>query len=97
AARLDVPFALCPADVPGLRRKGESLEAAARRLRYEALLHLADELGPGSLVDQAETVLLNLSRRSGRSRGGVRARRGDGVVRPLLPFRRAELRAFLLS
>ena len=45
--------------------------------------------------DQAETVLLHLERRLGRGRGGIRPRRGDGVVRPLLPFSRAELREFL--
>ena len=85
-----------------LRRAGESLESAARRLRYESLLALGRDLGPGTLLatghtleDQAETVLLHLERRLGRSRGGVRARRSDGVVRPLLPFRREELRDFL--
>lgn len=102
AERLGLGFALRPVEVRELRRKGESLEAASRRLRYESLLALCAELGPGTLVatghtldDQAETVLLALLRRSGRTRGGIRARRGDGVVRPLLPFRREELRGFL--
>lgn len=88
--------------VRDLRHHGESLEAAARRLRYESLLALGRDLGPGTLLatghtrdDQAETVLLHLERRMGRTRGGIRPRRGDGVVRPLLPFGRAELRAFL--
>jgi len=101
AAAHSLPFALRPVDVPSSRRKGESLEAAARRLRYAALLALARELG-GALVltghtrdDQAETVLLHLERKLGRARGGIRPRRGDGVVRPLLPFSRAELREFL--
>jgi len=102
ARDLDLPFALRPVDVPEHRGKGESLEAAARRLRYSALLHLAGELGEGTLVgtghtldDQAETVLLNLLRHAGRTRGGIRPRRKDGVVRPLLPFTRAELRRVL--
>ena len=101
AASLSLPFALRPVDVPSSRRKGESLEAAARRLRYAALLALARERG-GALVltghtrdDQAETVLLHLERKLGRARGGIRPRRADGVVRPLLPFSRAELREFL--
>ena len=88
--------------VRDLREHGESLEAAARRLRYESLLALGRDLGPGTLLatghtrdDQAETVLLHLERRMGRTRGGIRARRADGVVRPLLAFGRAELRAFL--
>jgi tRNA(Ile)-lysidine synthase len=102
AAGLDVPFCFWPVDVATGRRKGESLEAAARRLRYEALLALAAQTGAGTVVatghtldDQAETVLLNLHRRAGRTRGGIRSRRRDGVVRPLLPFTRAEIRAFL--
>ena len=102
ASDLGLPFGSRPIDVPSNRGAGESLEAAARRLRYEALLALAAEIGERTLVatghtldDQAETVLLNLHRRAGRTRGGIRARREDGVVRPLLPFSRAELRSFL--
>ena len=102
AQGLGLPFRALEADVPAGRRPGESLEAAARRLRYAVLLAAARELGPETLVatghtldDQAETVLLNLDRRAGRSRGGVRERRPDGVVRPLLPFRREELRTYL--
>ncbi len=101
AAKLSLPFILRAVDVPSGRRKGESLEAAARRLRYAALLALSKSLG-GALVltghtrdDQAETVLLHLERRLGRARGGIRSRRADGIVRPLLPFSRAELRELL--
>jgi tRNA(Ile)-lysidine synthase len=96
-----IPYAFVSVDVPAEREKGESLEAAARRLRYRMLLALADELGDAAVLtghtrdDQAETVLLHLERRLGRARGGIRARRPDGVVRPLLPFSRAELRAYL--
>jgi len=101
AARLSLPFAFRPVDVPSDRKKGESLEAAARRLRYAALLALSRDLEGAPVLtghtrdDQAETVLLHLERRLGRGRGGIRARRDDGVVRPLLPFSRAELREFL--
>ncbi len=101
AATLSLPFTLRPVDVPSGRRKGESLEAAARRLRYAALLALSRSLGGAPVLtghtrdDQAETVLLHLERRLGRGRGGIRTRRGDGIVRPLLPFSRAELREFL--
>jgi tRNA(Ile)-lysidine synthase len=104
SASLGIPFVLKPVDVPARRRKGESLEAAARRLRYEVLLKFAEGLGAGTRVatghtldDQAETVLLNLHRHAGRTRGGIRERREDGVVRPLLAFPRAELRAFLTA
>ena len=101
AATLPVRFTLYSVDVPSGRRKGESLEAAARRLRYAALLALSHSLGDARVLtghtrdDQAETVLLDLERRLGRARGGIRPRRGDGVVRPLLPFSRAELQEFL--
>ncbi len=101
AAELSVPFTLSSVDVPSGRRKGESPEAAARRLRYAALLALSRSLGGAPVLtghtcdDQAETVLLHLERRLGRGRGGIRPRRGDGVIRPLLQFSRAELREFL--
>ncbi len=99
-ARLGVPYAFLSVDVPQLRRKGESVEAAARRLRYGVLLSVAADMGAVVVTghtrdDQAETVLLHLERRLGRARGGIRARRPDGVVRPLLPFSRGELRAWL--
>ncbi len=101
AAALEIPFAFRPVDVPTSRKKGESLEAAARRLRYAALLALSHDLEDAPVLtghtrdDQAETVLLHLERKLGRGRGGIRARREDGVIRPLLPFSRAELRQFL--
>ncbi len=101
AASLALPFAFRPVDVPSGRKKGESVEAAARRLRYAALLALSHDLEDAPVLtghtrdDQAETVLLHLERRLGRGRGGIRARRDDGVIRPLLPFSRAELRQFL--
>jgi tRNA(Ile)-lysidine synthase len=101
AASLSLPFAFRPVDVPTGRKKGESVEAAARRIRYAALLALSRDLDGAPVLtghtrdDQAETVLLHLERKLGRGRGGIRARRGDGVVRPLLPFSRAELRGFL--
>ena len=99
-ARLGVPYGFLSVDVPSERRKGESVEAAARRLRYGALLAVAAATGAVVLTghtrdDQAETVLLHLERRLGRGRGGIRSKRPDGVVRPLLEFSRAELRAWL--
>ena len=99
-ARIGVPYGFLSVDVPAERKKGESVEAAARRLRYGALLSMAADMEAVLVTghtrdDQAETVLLHLERRLGRGRGGIRAKRPDGVVRPLLPFSRAELRAWL--
>lgn len=90
--------------------RGWSIEQAARVLRLQALERLARDAGANAIVlghqmdDQAETVLLRLLRGAGpRGLGGMRAtRRRPGIagapalrlVRPLLGFRRAELRDF---
>lgn len=78
------------------------LEQQARRQRYvffAELLHSrrADAVATAHTADdQAETVLLRLFRGAGPGGlAGVLPRRGDGIVRPLLAFRRAELRAWL--
>jgi tRNA(Ile)-lysidine synthase len=69
-------------------------EAAAREARYAALAAAAVRLGATAVVlghtldDQAETVLLGLSRGSGaRSLAGMAPRRGR-LLRPLLGVRR---------
>jgi len=79
--------------------RGESLEAVARELRYQAM---AEMLGRGDLLltaqhrdDQAETLLLALMRGSGtKGLAAMPSRAPLGVgwlVRPLLEFSRAEL------
>jgi tRNA(Ile)-lysidine synthetase-like protein len=102
-------FAEARVDVAGDRRgalRGASLEEAARRRRYEALLALADERGLGIVAtahhadDQAETVLLRILRGTGiRGLAAMPARRalapGVSLVRPLLPFRRADVDRYL--
>ncbi|WP_243056228.1 tRNA lysidine(34) synthetase TilS [Nocardioides sp. SR21] len=71
-------------------------EAAARRARYAVLEEIAERVDATALLlghtrdDQAETVLLGLTRGSGgRSLAGMR-RRYDRVVRPLLDVSRAD-------
>ncbi|GAA4362500.1 tRNA lysidine(34) synthetase TilS [Nocardioides caricicola] len=71
-------------------------EAAARRGRYAVLEEIAERVEASALLfghtrdDQAETVLLGLTRGSGgRSLAGMR-RRYDLVVRPLLDVARAD-------
>ncbi len=73
-------------------------EAEARDLRYEFLERARGELGARWLVtahqadDQIETVLFRLRRGSGlHGLAGIPARRPPGIVRPLLPFWRAEI------
>jgi tRNA(Ile)-lysidine synthase len=80
-------------------RRGESLEAGARRLRYAALEASADRLGAGwiltahHLEDQAETVLLRLLFGSGLAGlAAIQERRGR-LLRPFLDLPRRALRA----
>jgi tRNA(Ile)-lysidine synthase len=81
-------------------KKGQGLEAAARRARYEAFakskagcIALAHNLD-----DQAETVLMNLLRGAGtRGASGMRAEstfRGKTVLRPLLGMPREAIVAY---
>jgi tRNA(Ile)-lysidine synthase len=92
------------------REQRSGIEGAARRLRYEVFHELVREnratkiATAHTLDDQAETVLLRLFRGTGiRGLGGIHPRLRLGkagsaaaeVVRPLLGFRRAELREFL--
>ena len=78
-----------------------SLEAAARRLRYQFLDAVAEQVGGGKIVlghhadDQAETVILRLLRGSGSSGlGAMSVVRQGRYLRPLLRFARSELEAY---
>ena len=82
------------------QRGGGSIEEVARRLRYEYLRRVAEEVGTGLIAtghhreDQAETVLLNLVRGSGgRGLGAMRPRQGE-IVRPLLCLTRIEIETY---
>lgn len=94
----------------GIPRAMSGVEAAARELRYTFFRELARQgsvttiATAHTLDDQAETILLRLFRGTGiRGLAGVHPRivlkeQGDAlgeVVRPLLGFRRAELRDYL--
>jgi tRNA(Ile)-lysidine synthase len=80
----------------------DASETRARRARYGALRELQREADCRYLVtahhadDQAETVLYRLLRGTGMAGlAGIPARGPRGLVRPLLPFRRGELEAWL--
>ncbi|WP_413084163.1 tRNA lysidine(34) synthetase TilS [Thermus sp.] len=81
------------------RERGENLEALARQIRYAFLHRVAREVGAKAILtahtldDQAETVLLKLLQGTARALG-IREKEGL-LVRPLLPFAREELRAYL--
>ena len=93
-------------DIPGylsvLHLGSDASETRARRARYTALRQWQRKLGAVYLAtahhadDQIETVLFRLFRGTGiAGLAGIAARSSEGLVRPLLPFRRAELDEWL--
>ncbi len=78
-----------------------SLQAAARAARYGALLELARRIGAPRIAvghtqdDQAETVLQRVLRGAGLTGlAAVTPLRADGVTRPLIDCRRADVHAY---
>ncbi|MBI3014854.1 MAG: tRNA lysidine(34) synthetase TilS [Candidatus Tectomicrobia bacterium] len=103
AEKRGLPFVGGKEDVIAFRKTRRcSLEEAAREVRYRFLRDSAASLGAQRIAlghtasDQAETVLLNLLRGSGR-RGlaGMPAVRQGVWIRPLLNCLRAEVEDFL--
>jgi tRNA(Ile)-lysidine synthase len=102
AAGLGLPCISDRRAVAKLRRRDESPEEAARRVRRGFLLEAAAEAGATriatghTLDDQAETVLMRLARGAGPAALAGMAPEGPGpFVRPLLAIERAELREWL--
>ncbi len=102
AAGLGVPCVSDRRPVRQLRRKGESPEEAARRIRLAFLREAArrtraDLVATGhTLDDQAETVLMRLVRGAGPSAlAGILPRGPGPFVRPLLEIEKDDLRAYL--
>jgi tRNA(Ile)-lysidine synthase len=101
AARLGIPFVLRRAS-SGPRR-GDSVEAWARTVRYGALTAVLEELGGGVAAlgqtadDQAETVLLALLRGGGLEAISGMSPASHPIVRPLLEITREETVAFCRS
>lgn len=90
------------AHLRSLRLGAMASETEARRERYRVLRALQGELEARYLVtahhadDQVETALYRVLRGSGPAGlAGIAASGPGGLVRPLLPFRRAELREWL--
>jgi len=95
---LGVPLAVGRGDAAArARERGESVEQAARELRYEFLLALpADRIATAHTADDnLETILMNLTRGTGlRGLAGIPPVRGR-IVRPLLDVSRAEILSYL--
>ncbi len=104
AGALGLPFAVGSGDTRArARRRRESIEEAARRLRFDFLRREARRLKAGVVVlghtmdDRAETVLLHLLRGCGldglvglRPRSSWPCGRGPALARPLLEMTRIE-------
>jgi tRNA(Ile)-lysidine synthase len=102
ADRLGVPAVIGDANVPAeAKEHGVSVEVAGRHARQrffrEALTSVkADRVAVAhTRDDQAETVLLRLTRGAGTTGLGGMAPRRDHLIRPLLDATRAELQQFL--
>lgn len=98
ARRLGVEFVLRTAE--SQPERGESVEAWARVARYRAMFRAVVETGSSVAAvahtadDQAETVLLALTRAGGLASLTAMAPAGPLVVRPLLETTREETEAF---
>lgn len=97
AARWELPFTGV-----ALGLGAGTSETAAREARYRALREIQHSTGAAYLAtahhadDQIETVLFRVLRGSAPAGlAGIAPRQPDGLVRPLLPFRRAEIRAWM--
>lgn len=102
AVALGLPFLSDRREVATLRRRDESPEEAARRVRRAFLREVAEETGASrialghTLDDQAETVLLRLARGAGPTALSGMSPDGPGpFVRPLLEIAREDLRGWL--
>ncbi|HZL17608.1 MAG TPA: tRNA lysidine(34) synthetase TilS [Polyangia bacterium] len=101
AEALELPFLRLGVDVVRERRRGVSLQDAARRARLGALAALAETRGARRVAlghqadDQAETVLFRILRGTGmHGLGGIPYERVP-FVRPLLDVRRSEVLRYL--
>jgi len=89
-------------DIPGIaKRRGETLEQAGRIERYGFLERALRKFGADVVAvahhmdDQAESVLLHLTRGSGLTGlVGMQPKRGN-IIRPMLSLRRHEIERFV--
>ena len=101
-SRFCIEFDSCCVDVQNVRMSsGESPEACARRLRFDAFARMAEEHGTDLLAlghnrdDQVEEVLIRLIRGSGASGLSGMNVRSRQIIRPLLCNSRQEIIEYL--
>lgn len=102
AERLGVPAIVGDADVPADARTHQvSIEVAGRHARRQFFQEAIDSIKADRVAvahtrdDQAETVILRLSRGAGSSGLAAMTPRRGQVIRPLLDVARSELQDFL--
>lgn len=99
--KLGIPFYRSDADVASIaKQKGISIETAAREERYAFLFSLANSFESAKIAtahtanDNAETVLLNITRGSGlKGLCGIPAVR-DNIIRPILLLSRKDTESY---
>ncbi len=101
AKRLDVPFFVQAFDTEAEARKsGESIQMAARRLRYEWMEKVRSEHGYQAIAtahhhdDAIETLLINITRGTGISGLKSIPKKAGHIIRPLLFASREEIAAY---
>ena len=99
---LGLPLCVGRGDVPtAAKERGQTLETAARLMRYEFLEEVRRKQNARSIAvahhmdDQAESIMLHITRGSGlKGLCGMQPRYGH-IIRPLLCLRRAEIEQYL--
>ena len=101
AQELDLPCEVESMEVRGMKRRGNTLQEAARTARFSFFRrlvekHRADKVALGQTADdQAETMVMRFLRGAGLSGlKGIPPARGE-VIHPLIETRRAQLETYL--